>query len=201
MFGRKSSMKEFAPMGEALKPTERDATQPEPVVPAVVVNPTLSDVPDVASEMLSEVGNASVLPLGSSWQGSLTIDGSVKIEGQVTGEVEAKNMVFVAEGAQVDAKVRAALVVIAGELKGAVLCSERLEIKPTGRVSASLSTKSLVVGEGAFISGQIHVAHSSEPESKATTPHEDGRAAAKPSEVPFKPAAVATKQLERADPP
>jgi cytoskeletal protein CcmA (bactofilin family) len=182
-------MKEFEQMREALKPAERFASQPQPEpvpTPPASIN-TPSQLPQVESEMIPDVDNASVVSLGSVWQGSLKIEGSVKIEGQVTGEVEAKKMVFVAEGAQVDAKVRAALVVIAGDFKGEVFCSERLEIKPTGRVHAALTTKSLEVHEGAFIEGQIHM---TEPEKPAALTN--GKPAAKPAEVPFKPVTIST---------
>ncbi|HEX5417866.1 MAG TPA: polymer-forming cytoskeletal protein [Chloroflexota bacterium] len=177
-------------MREALRPAERYSSHPEPepaVVPPVSVNPP-SKLPELESEMIPDVDNASVVSLGSVWQGSLKIEGSVKIEGQVTGEVEAKKMVFVAEGAQVDAKVKAALVVIAGEFKGEVFCSERLEIKPTGRVNAALTTKSLEVHEGAFIEGQIHM---TELEAKPA-PATNGKAAVKPAEIPFKPVTIST---------
>lgn len=92
-------------------------------------------------------------------QGNLKSDGSVRIEGQVTGEVDAKDTVHVCETAKVDAKVRAAFVVIAGDLEGEVHCSERLEILPSGRVKAHLTTKSLMICEGAFIEGQIQMSN------------------------------------------
>jgi len=182
-------MKEFEQMREALKPAERYASQPEPVAAPPVIMNSPARLPEVESEMIPDVDNASVVSLGSVWQGSLKIEGSVKIEGQVTGEVEAKKMVFVAEGAQVDAKVRAALVVIAGEFKGEVFCSERLEIKPTGRVNASLTTKSLEVHEGAFIEGQIHM---TELESKPAASSVNGKPIAKPTELPLKPVTITT---------
>jgi cytoskeletal protein CcmA (bactofilin family) len=167
MFGRKNSMKEFEPTREARKPT-------------------------VESEILTEVRNSSVLPLGSTWHGNLKIDGSITIEGQVKGEVEAKKLVFVAEGAKVDAKVRASLVVIAGEFNGAVHCFDHLEVKSTGRVTASVSTKTLVIGEGAFISGEILVSPDSEPQSKTVTPPVHEKATAMSTEIPFEPVTIPT---------
>jgi len=179
-------------MREALKPAERYATHSDPQQIAntapVPPLPPLAQT-DYATTLVPDVDSASVVSLGSVWQGSLKIEGSVKIEGRVTGEVEAKKMVFVAEGAQVDAKVRAALVVIAGEFKGEVFCSERLEIKPTGRVQASLTTKSLEVHEGAFIEGQIHM---SEVEARASAVTTNGKPPAKAPEAPLKPVTITT---------
>lgn len=101
---------------------------------------------------------SSVVSIGSSWQGTLKVEGSVRIDGKLTGEVEAVEVVFVAETAEVDAELRAATVVIAGRFKGKVQSRERLEIMPTGKVNADMTTKSLVVHDGAFVEGQIHMA-------------------------------------------
>jgi cytoskeletal protein CcmA (bactofilin family) len=168
MFGRKDSMKEFEQMQKALKPAERFSGREgtdEPVSgepSGVTVTPMTSNattasllMPKAATPPVGE--QSSVVSLGSSWQGSLKIEGSVRVEGQITGEIDAKETVFVAESAQVDAKVRAAFVVIAGEFQGEVHCTEKLEITPTGRVRAELTTKSLIVHEGAFLEGQIRM--------------------------------------------
>ena len=100
---------------------------------------------------------SSVVSAGSTWQGTLNLDGSVRIDGQLTGDIDARETVHISEGAQVDAKVKAAFVVIAGAFQGQVECSERLELLPTSRTQGELSTKSLMIHEGAFINGQIHM--------------------------------------------
>ncbi len=99
----------------------------------------------------------SLVSGGSTWQGNLKIDGSVRVDGKLSGEVEAENTVHISEGAQVDAKVHAAYVVIAGSFEGQVDCTERLELMPTSRVKGDFAAKSLMVHEGAFVDGQIRV--------------------------------------------
>lgn len=154
-------------MRQALKPAERysahsDAdteTSDDPVVSQAdrIPEPAHSPVANKESFDSGDDHDASVVSIGSTWQGNLKVDGGVRIEGQMTGEIEAKGTVFVVEGAQVDAKVRAALVIIAGDFKGEVTCTERLEIRPTGQVKADMITKALMIHEGAFIEGQIHM--------------------------------------------
>jgi cytoskeletal protein CcmA (bactofilin family) len=157
-------MKEFEQMRQALKPAERFATRSEtedaPVEETKEGNKMIA--PQDASSELPAFGTdiderSSVVSFGSCWQGNLKIEGSVRIDGQVSGEIDARETVYVAESAKVDAKVRAKKVVIAGEIEGEVHCTERLEIMPTGRVRAVLTTRSLTVFEGAFIEGQVHM--------------------------------------------
>jgi cytoskeletal protein CcmA (bactofilin family) len=98
---------------------------------------------------------ANVIAAGSRWNGSLNIDDSVRIDGQLSGEINAKGTVHISDGARVEAKVRAAFVVVNGSFKGEVRCDERLELMPKSRVEGDIVTKSLNVHEGAIIDGSI----------------------------------------------
>ena len=100
---------------------------------------------------------ANVIAAGSKWNGSLNIDDSVRIDGQLSGEIVAKGTVHIADGARVDAKIRAAFVVVSGTFKGEIRASERLELMPRSRVEGQLLTKALNVHEGAIVDGSIQM--------------------------------------------
>lgn len=165
--------KGFQKFTEALRPRERTSengeenreVQSTQSVSSVVSSPT----PDVTSVVVSPARPANqpgptppescggVVSAGSVWQGSLKIDDSVRIDGRLSGEIEARHTVYVAEGAEVDAKIRAVYVIIAGKFQGEVHCTERFEVKPTGQAKCEVTTKTLVVHEGAFVEGQVHM--------------------------------------------
>jgi cytoskeletal protein CcmA (bactofilin family) len=105
---------------------------------------------------------ANVIAAGSKWSGSLNIEDSVRIEGQLSGEVIAKGTVHIAEGARVDAKIRAAFVIVRGTFKGEVRCSERLELLPKSSVEGQIVTKVLNVHEGAIVDGSIQMTSDSQ---------------------------------------
>src|SRR5712691_8644200 len=100
---------------------------------------------------------SNVISAGSRWEGRLKIEGSVRVEGQLAGEIESTETVHIAEGADVDAKVAADYVVIAGTFRGEIICQERLELMSTSRIFGELIAKSITVQEGAFIEGQLHM--------------------------------------------
>ena len=100
---------------------------------------------------------ADVMGAGSKWKGTLVVQDSVRIDGQVTGEVEAKGTIHISEGAQVDGKLRAAFVVIAGSFRGEVKALERVELLPKSKVQAELETKALNVIDGAIFDGTIRM--------------------------------------------
>ena len=109
---------------------------------------------------------ADVMGAGSKWKGTLVVQDSVRIDGQVTGEVEAKGTIHISEGAQVDAKLRAAFVVIAGSFRGEVKALERIELLPKSKVQAELETKALSVVDGAIFDGAIRMS-TEKPETGA----------------------------------
>ncbi len=99
----------------------------------------------------------NVIATGSRWKGNLTIEDSVRVDGQMSGEIEAKGTVHIAESAVVDAKIHAQYVVVSGRFSGEIRCRERLELMPKSRVRGELVTKLLTVHEGAVIDGRIQM--------------------------------------------
>jgi cytoskeletal protein CcmA (bactofilin family) len=204
LFGSKpeDGMKEFERMRRSLRPAARttqngaapeddeDGTPLEPGMSNVTVQPlpahhVAAGYPaggrEVGAATYATAGGmtahaaTSIIGPGSAWQGTLAVDGSLRIQGQVTGEILVRDAVHIAEGAEVDAKVRAAVVVVAGYLHGEIEASERLEIGPTGRVQANLVTKALVVHDGAVVEGQLRMVQA-EPGEGAAAPSEQPRA-------------------------
>jgi cytoskeletal protein CcmA (bactofilin family) len=53
--------------------------------------------------------------------------------------------------AHVDATIRAAKIVLAGEFRGQVVCDDRLELLSGSNLSGNIQTQTLVVHEGAYI--------------------------------------------------
>jgi cytoskeletal protein CcmA (bactofilin family) len=99
----------------------------------------------------------SVVAHDTAWKGEFDSEGSVHIHGRVEGAVRAKQDVFIAEEADVDAAVTATNVIVAGLVKGTIRCSARFEVLPQGRVSGDFHAPTLVVHEGAFVTGQFRM--------------------------------------------
>jgi cytoskeletal protein CcmA (bactofilin family) len=104
---------------------------------------------------------SSIIGAGSVWQGNFSTDGSVRLDGKVSGEVKAASTVHITDGAQVNAVIQARFVVIGGSFDGQLYCSERLELLSSSRMKGSIKTPQISVGEGAFIDGEIHMVEES----------------------------------------
>lgn len=98
-------------------------------------------------------GARAYLDQGSKINGKLKFEGPAQIEGQVDGEISAKDTLTIGEGAVVTAQIKASSVIVAGKLSGEIIASERIEIRPSARVSGNLIAPKLVVHEGAVFEG------------------------------------------------
>jgi cytoskeletal protein CcmA (bactofilin family) len=99
----------------------------------------------------------NVLAAGARWKGSLKVEDSARIDGVFSGDIDAKGTVYVSEGAEVDAKIHAAFVVISGSFKGEIRADRKAELMPTSRVSGEVMAKVLSVHEGATLDGTVQM--------------------------------------------
>jgi cytoskeletal protein CcmA (bactofilin family) len=99
----------------------------------------------------------SLIDKHSIFDGVFTSNRDLRIEGEVKGTIDCRGTLFVAQGANVAARVEAEHIAVAGDLNGDIACRGRLQIMPSGRVRGKVRTVSLVVNEGAFYEGQLEM--------------------------------------------
>src|SRR5512143_860919 len=90
---------------------------------------------------------------GTSFKGTLTFEGTVRIDGRLEGEIFTKDTLVVGEGAQVNASIHAGVVVISGTVHGNITAERKIEIHASGRLFGNISTPSLVIEEGVVFEG------------------------------------------------
>lgn len=105
----------------------------------------------------------------SSIEGTFATSRDVRVEGVVRGKLACQGLLYIAEGADVDASVDASNITVAGRLNGDITCSGRLQITSTGRVSATVTTDTLVIDEGAFYEGELNMQTSQAGRQRAST--------------------------------
>jgi cytoskeletal protein CcmA (bactofilin family) len=93
------------------------------------------------------------LDQGSKVSGKLTFEGPARIDGQIDGEIIAKDSVIIGESAVVTAQIKAASIIVAGKVSGDITASQRIEIRPSAKVLGNLTSPVLVVHEGAVFEG------------------------------------------------
>ena len=95
---------------------------------------------------------------GSRIEGTLSFQGSVRIDGQVEGQVEAKDTVIIGDSANVVAQIIAATIIIKGNVTGDLTAAKRVELRAPGRLLGNIVTPSLVIQDGVVFEGHCSMA-------------------------------------------
>ena len=102
-------------------------------------------------------GTSAFLGKGCRVTGKLLFEGSVRIEGQVEGEITAQDALVIGESAVVNAQIVGSTVVVPGRVTGDVTARKRLEIRAPGKLYGNITAPSLVIQEGVVFEGQCNM--------------------------------------------
>lgn len=107
------------------------------------------------SEMPAVDSQVSVVAQGTIFKGDIQSDGNIQVFGRAEGTLTAKEEIWIAEGAEVEATLQAKRVIVAGRVNGDVKATSRFEALPQGVIEADVTAPSFVVHEGATINGKL----------------------------------------------
>lgn len=99
-------------------------------------------------------GTLSLVGAGTTIEGKVKTDGSMRIDGKVVGDVTAKANVTIGGTGVVEGTVTAANVALAGRVQGTLLASEKLVLENKSVMRGDIRAAKLVVDEGAVFDGQ-----------------------------------------------
>lgn len=100
-------------------------------------------------------GDATVVGAGANLEGDIVSAGSLRIDGNVKGSVDAAGDVFLSSQATVFADIRATNVTVAGRLTGNITAKAKAELSRSGRVDGDVTATSLVVEDGGVLNGRV----------------------------------------------
>jgi cytoskeletal protein CcmA (bactofilin family) len=90
---------------------------------------------------------------GTSFKGTLTFEGTVRVDGKLEGEVSTKDTLLIGSSAEVKADIHAGALVIGGSVHGNVTAEKKVELHSGARLYGNISTPSLVIDEGVVFEG------------------------------------------------
>ena len=107
-----------------------------------------------------------MLGAGLVFKGEVSGEGDLFIAGSFEGEINVNGTVRVADEAEVEANISAAVIVIAGVVRGNVSASTHGEMLASGTLTGTVRSGSLVAAEGAALRGEVWVDQPSRGESQ-----------------------------------
>jgi cytoskeletal protein CcmA (bactofilin family) len=96
----------------------------------------------------------TLLGRGATFEGKLTFDGTVRIDGRFKGEVFSDDTLVIGEGAVVEAEIDIGEVIIQGTVVGNIKAKRSIEIHAPGRVKGDLHSPSLQIDKGVVFEGR-----------------------------------------------
>ena len=108
-----------------------------------------------------------VLGAGLAFKGEVSGEGDLVIAGSFEGEINVTGTVRVGEDAEVEANISAAMILIAGVVRGNVSANTHVEMLPTGTLTGTVRSGSLIAAEGASLRGEVWVERPSRSSSSS----------------------------------
>jgi cytoskeletal protein CcmA (bactofilin family) len=99
----------------------------------------------------------TLLGRGSEFEGKLSFEGTVRVDGKLSGEIFSDDVLIIGEGAEVNAEISVGAIVIEGTVHGNIHAKRSVEIHTPARVRGNISTPSLSIDKGVIFDGQCQM--------------------------------------------
>jgi cytoskeletal protein CcmA (bactofilin family) len=116
----------------------------------------------------------TILGPEASFDGKLTFQGAVRIDGRFSGEIVTEDVLVIGEGGEVQATLQVGSLVLNGVLRGNVHAKRAIELHAPARLYGDIETPQLVIHAGVVFEGHCKMEGATKPElvrdDKRTTP-------------------------------
>ena len=107
--------------------------------------------PEVKEEVKAFLGE------GTEFNGLLSFEGTVRIDGKFEGEVVSKDTLILGNSAVMNAEVSVGIIIVRGKIAGNIVASKKIEIRAEGEVIGNIKTPLLFIEEGAILDGKCEM--------------------------------------------
>lgn len=94
---------------------------------------------------------------GTVYTGDLSFEGAVRIDCIFSGNITSSGTLIVGQGAKVNGKIKVGAIVVNGNVEGEVSVAQRAVLHKRAVLLGTLTTKLLVMEEGAILDGDLHM--------------------------------------------
>src|SRR6266536_6451117 len=95
----------------------------------------------------------TLLGRGSEFEGKLTFEGTVRIDGKLSGEIFSEDVLVIGEGAQVNAEIDVGVIIVEGNVTANIRAKRAVELHAPARVKGNIESPSLYIDKGVIFEG------------------------------------------------
>ena len=108
---------------------------------------------------------------GVSFKGVISYNGTVRIDGNLDGEIHTEGVLLVGEDAVLTAKITAGTVVCKGKITGDISAREKVKLRAPAVVNAGVKAPLISMEEGVVFNGTLEMSQSAtlEPQGQGAT--------------------------------
>lgn len=92
---------------------------------------------------------------GSRFEGKMSFDELVRLDGIFSGEIKSSDTLIVGESAEIDGSIQVGSLILSGHFKGGIKATTRVELRAPARVEGSIETPLLKIDEKVIFNGEI----------------------------------------------
>ena len=97
--------------------------------------------------------------LGSDalFKGTLSFEGTVRIDGKFEGVVSTKDTLIIGETGNMQADVEVGILVCKGSLNGTIVASKKIEMHSASKITGNVQTPAVSIELGAVLDGHLNM--------------------------------------------
>ena len=95
----------------------------------------------------------TILGPESLFDGTLTFEGAVRIDGRFKGKIETSDVLVVGESALVEAEVNVGSLILNGTIRGNIRAKRAVELHAPAKIYGNIRTPSLIIHNGVTFEG------------------------------------------------
>jgi cytoskeletal protein CcmA (bactofilin family) len=99
----------------------------------------------------------TLLGKGSKFEGKLSFEGTVRIDGRLHGEIFSDDILVIGEGAEVSAEIEVGVLIVKGNVTGNIRAHRAVELHAPARVRGNIETPSLLIDKGVIFEGNCRM--------------------------------------------
>jgi len=97
---------------------------------------------------------------GSRFEGKLSFDEMVRLDGVFSGEIKSSDTLIVGESAEIDGKIQVGSLILSGHFKGDIKATTSVELRAPAQVEGSIDSPIIKIDEKVIFNGEIKMTES-----------------------------------------
>ena len=95
----------------------------------------------------------------ASFKGELSFKGTLCIDGKFEGQISTNDTLIIAQDGIIEADIHAGTVICEGLVKGNIIASTKVELRPNSNIIGDVQSPSLIIKVGARLDGKCDMTH------------------------------------------